>query len=302
MEPRAREFVKCSTLPRMHGLAGPLHRGSENRDVTKSKYGQHNSVPFPAVRQKQVANRSALGQQGRNNVSQLQSRIFSDAATGLDLPYRLFVPPDCTPDRPCGLLLFLHGAGERGTDNQAQLKNDALAWTAQRAQAGYPTVVVYPQCPIDRQWVEAPWTDGSYSVAKTPISQPMAAVMQLLDALQNEFPIDAKRLLVTGPSMGGYGAFDIIARNPELFAGALPLCGGGDPSQAPALRTLPIWIFHGDSDPAVPVRGSRQMVRALRDAGGSPQYTEVASGGHNMWNVAYQDLKVLRWLLAQKRE
>jgi predicted peptidase len=238
---------------------------------------------------------------GKTNVSDLQSRIFSDPTTGFALPYRLFVPADCGAGNPCGLLLFLHGAGERGTDNQAQLKNDALAWTTRQAQAGNPTVVVYPQCPSDAQWVDAPWSDGSYALAKTTISKPMAAVMNLLAALQQELPIDAKRLLVTGPSMGGYGTFDIIARNPTMFAGALSLCGGGDPTQGPALRHLPIWIFHGDSDPAVPVRGSRQMVRALRDAGGSPNYTEVASGGHNMWNVAYQDLKVLRWLLAQTK-
>jgi len=234
-------------------------------------------------------------------VSDLQSRIFSDPTTGFTLPYRLFVPADCNAGSPCGLLLFLHGAGERGTDNQAQLKNDALAWTARQAQAGSPTVVVYPQCPGDAQWVEAPWSEGSYSLAKTALSGPMSMVMNLLAALQQELPIDAKRLLVTGLSMGGYGTFDVIARNPDMFAGALSLCGGGDPSQGPALRNLPIWIFHGDSDPAVPVRGSRQMVRALRDAGGTPNYTEVAGGGHNMWNVAYQDLKVLRWLLAQKK-
>lgn len=234
-------------------------------------------------------------------MTDLQSRIFSDSATGLALPYRLFVPADCDAKIRCGLLLFLHGAGERGTDNQAQLKNDALAWIAPQAQAGHPTVVVYPQCPADMQWVDAPWAEGTYSMAETAISKPMVAVMSLLAALRQGLPIDANRIFVTGLSMGGYGTFDIIARNPALFAGALPLCGGGDPSQAPALRDLPIWIFHGDSDPAVPVRGSRQMVRALRDAGGSPRYTEVAGWGHDIWTRAYQDPNVLRWLLAQKK-
>ena len=234
-------------------------------------------------------------------MTDLQSRIFTDPETGLALPYRLFVPPNCDVQTPCGLLLFLHGAGERGTNNQAQLKNDALAWTLPQAQAGHPTVVVYPQCPGEMQWVEAPWAEGTYSVAKTTISKPMSAVMNLLAALQQGLPIDPNRLLVTGLSMGGYGTFDIIARNPTMFAGALPLCGGGDPSQSPTLRALPIWIFHGDSDPAVPVRGSRQMVRALRAAGGSPRYTEVAGWGHDIWTRAYQDIEVLRWLLTQKK-
>jgi predicted peptidase len=242
-----------------------------------------------------------LASKDKKHMTDLQSRIFSDAATGLDLPYRLFVPAGCDTQHPCGLLLLLHGAGERGTDNQAQLKNDALAWIAPQAQAGHPTIVVYPQCPADMQWVDVPWTASTYSLAKTAISRPMTAVMNLLVALQRELPIDPKRVLVTGLSMGGYGVFDIIARNPTLFTGALPLCGGGDPSQAPALRDLPIWIFHGDSDPAVPVRGSRQMVRALRDAGGVPRYSEAAGWGHDIWTRAYQDLEVLRWLLAQKR-
>jgi predicted peptidase len=151
------------------------------------------------------------------------------------------------------------------------------------------------------QWVDAPWVDGSYSVAKTAISKPMTAVMALLASLQQELPVDANRLLVTGLSMGGYGVFDILLRHPGMFAGALALCGGGDPSQAAAIRDLPLWLFHGDSDPAVPVRGSRQMVRALRSAGGSPRYTEIEGGGHNMWNIAYQNVEVLHWLLAQSK-
>ncbi|HEX7507862.1 MAG TPA: alpha/beta hydrolase-fold protein [Polyangia bacterium] len=234
-------------------------------------------------------------------MTDLESRIYSDPATGLALPYRLYVPAACDARAPCGLLLFLHGAGERGSDNQAQLKNDALAWIAPDAQVGHPTIVVYPQCPSDLQWVAAPWVDGSYSVAKTAISTPMAALLKLLASLQQELPVDPNRILVTGLSMGGYGAFDIVTRNPHLFAGALMLCGGGDPSQAQAIRDLPLWIFHGDSDPAVPVRGSRQMVQALRAAGGTPRYTEVAGGGHKLWNLAYRDLEVLHWLLAQKK-
>jgi predicted peptidase len=234
-------------------------------------------------------------------VTNLESRVFSDPATGFALPYRLFIPKDCGARNPCGLLLFLHGAGERGADNEAQLVNDALAWISPEAQAAHPTVVVYPQCPTDHQWVEAPWAKGSYSLAKTAISKPMAAVTSLLAALRQELAIDANRLLVTGYSMGGYGAFDIIARNPATFAAALPLCGGGDPTSAPAIHDLSIWIFHGDSDPTVPVRGSRQMAKALRSAGGNPRYTEIAGAGHNMWSIAYRDPEVLRWLLSQKK-
>jgi predicted peptidase len=151
------------------------------------------------------------------------------------------------------------------------------------------------------QWVDVPWAEGAYAIAKTPVSKPMAAVLKLLASLRDELPINANRLLVTGLSMGGYGTWDIVERNPALFAGAIPLCGGGDPSQATRLRSLPLWVFHGESDAAVPVRGSRQMVQALRAAGGSPHYTEVAGWGHDVWTRAYRDGEVLRWLLAQRQ-
>jgi predicted peptidase len=160
---------------------------------------------------------------------------------------------------------------------------------------------VYPQCPVEMQWVDAAWAHGSYDLEKTPISKPLTAVLRLLASLQAEFPVDGHRLLVTGLSMGGYGTWDLLLRNPTLFAAALPLCGGGDPSQATIIRDLPVWAFHGDGDPAVPVRGSREMIEALREAGGQPRYTELPGAGHDIWTVAYRDVEVMRWLLAQRR-
>ena len=235
-------------------------------------------------------------------VTQPQTHLFSDPDTGLTLPYRLFVPAACTAEQPCGLLLFLHGAGERGDDNQAQLGNNALGFTRPAVQEGNPSIVVYPQCPLDMQWVDAPWARGSYSLAETPISRPLAAALRLLTWLQTKYPVDPNRLLVTGLSMGGYGTWDVVARYPGMFAGMIALCGGGDPTQAMVIRELPIWAYHGDRDEAVPVRGSRLMIRALREAGGSPHYTEVARHGHDVWTIAYRDVEVMRWLLAQRRK
>jgi len=236
-----------------------------------------------------------------HRADRLSAGVFAEPKTGFALPYRLFVPPSCSPAKPCGLLLFLHGAGERGTDNQAQLANDALAFVDPGPQDESPTIVVYPQCPQGMQWVNNDWKAGSYRVAKTPISKPMAAALELLAWLRASFAVDSTRILVTGLSMGGYGTWDIVVRQPTLFAGALALCGGGDSSQAAAIRDLPVWAFHGDRDEAVPVRGSREMIAALRDGGGHPRYTEVAGHGHDIWTVAYRDPAVLRWLLSQRR-
>jgi predicted peptidase len=231
----------------------------------------------------------------------LRTAVFTDPVTGFALPYRLFVPQSCSPQSPCGLLLFLHGAGERGHDNQAQLANDALAFVESAPQAENPTIVVYPQCPEGMQWVTSDWKKGTYSLAHTPVSKPMAAVLELLASLTKDYAVDPARILVTGLSMGGYGTWDIVARKPNLFAGALALCGGGDPSQASAIRDLAVWAFHGERDEAVPVRGSRKMIAALRDAGGHPRYTEVAGHGHDIWTVAYRDPAAVRWLLSQRR-
>jgi predicted peptidase len=226
-------------------------------------------------------------------------QIFHDPDSGLDLPYRLFVPASCAARQPCGLLLFLHGAGERGNDNEAQLRNHALVFASSPAQQEFPTIVVYPQCPQDKQWVDADWTKGTYDLARTPISQPLAAVIRLLDTLVAKYPIDHRRQLVTGLSMGGYGTWDLLARFPHRFAGALPLCGGGDPSRAQDLRGIPLWAFHGGADQVVPVRGSRKMVNALRAVGDDPRYTELADVGHDIWNQAYTTPDVVRWLLAR---
>src|SRR5207244_7702516 len=121
-------------------------------------------------------------------------------------------------------------------------------------------------------------------------------------ALQKEFSIDPKRLYITGLSMGGYGTWDLISRHPELFAAAAPICGGGDEDQAEKIAKLPIWIFHGAKDQAVPVERSRNMVTALKKAGGEPKYTEYPDVGHDSWVRAYKDPELFAWLFAQKKK
>lgn len=231
---------------------------------------------------------------------ELEARHHADAS-GITLPYRIFTPPACGPERRCGLLVFLHGAGERGSDNRAQLGNDALAFVDSAVQSEFPTVVVYPQCPAHLQWVDAVWTSPSYVLARTPVSKAMTAVVGLLERLRQHPAVDPARVLVTGLSMGGFGTWDLVLRHPSWFAGALALCGGGDPTQASLIRTLPMWAFHGEQDAAVPVQASRRMVAALREVGGSPRYSEVAGVGHDVWTIAYRDPGVVRWLLSRRR-
>ncbi len=230
----------------------------------------------------------------------LVDRTFKSKG-GLSLPYRLHVPLDYLQSKRYPLLLVLHGSGEKGTDNRKQLANGVLAFCDPRLQRKQAAFVIYPQCPESARWVEAPWAEGRYDLTQVPLSAPMSAALELLSALEQEFTIDPARLLVAGLSMGGYGTWDAIVRYPDRFAGAMPICGGGDPTQAAAAKRVPVWAFHGARDTVVPVAASRSMVQALRKVGGRVRYTEFAGVGHDAWNKAFADSKALAWLLGQRR-
>lgn len=225
------------------------------------------------------------------------SGVFVDA-NGTRLVYRLLEPPTNFGARP--LLLFLHGAGERGDDNHAQLRHggDVLA-----TAGGEGCFVLAPQCPAARQWVNTPWAEGSYDAAQIPESAELAAVISLLQRLVRERPehIDPARLYIMGISMGGYGVWDAIARHPGLFAAAVPICGGGDPRTVGRLRDLPIWAFHGTADATVPPSASRQMIAAMWADHQSPRYSEYADAGHDCWHRAWREAELWRWMFAQRR-
>jgi predicted peptidase len=230
----------------------------------------------------------------------LVNRTFT-GTNGLGLPYRLYVPLDYVQSKRYPLLLVLHGSGEKGTDNRKQLVNGVLAFCDRKLQNRHAAFVVYPQCPEDARWVEAPWKEGRYEVDQVPISKPLSTALELLTALEKELSVDPQRRLIAGLSMGGYGTWDAIIRHPDRFAGAMPICGGGDPGKAAAARSVPVWAFHGAKDEVVPVAASRTMVQALRKAGGKVRYTEYPTVGHNAWDKAFADRRAITWLLSQRR-
>jgi predicted peptidase len=234
----------------------------------------------------------------------LVNRTFKSEG-GLSLPYRLYVPLDYLQSKKYPLLLVMHGSGERGNDNRKQLVNGVLAFCEPDLQRRHGAFVVYPQCPEGSGWVDRPRDpspDGTYDLTQVPISKPLTAALELLTSLEKEFTIDPQRRLVTGLSMGGYGTWDAILRYPDRFAGAMPICGGGDPRQAAAARHVPVWAFHGAKDEVVPVSASRSMVQALRKAGGRVRYTEYAGVGHNSWDKTFANRSALTWLLGQRRK
>jgi predicted peptidase len=230
----------------------------------------------------------------------LKPLVFTGARGGA-LPYRLHRPPTSKPGVRHPLVLFLHGAGERGSDNQAQLVHGVLPLLEYAASRGEKLFLVAPQCPAEEKWVDSPWNVLAHTMPARP-SASMQLVLGLLDKLMREEAVDPDRIYVTGLSMGGYGTWDLLQRHPRLFAAGIPICGGGDVDLAGRFKNVPLWAFHGARDDVVPPFRSRAMVAALQEAGGHPGYTEYPDVGHNAWAPAYADPAVLGWLLAQNKQ
>lgn len=222
-----------------------------------------------------------------------QALVYEDGQGGR-LLYRLLVPEHA--DGPMPVMLFLHGAGERGDDNQKQLfwGKDLL----RKAARGYHCVVVVPQCPAGDKWSVVDWSQDKVTFSDEP-AEPMRLSNALIDDLAKRYDIDTDRLYIMGLSMGGYGSWDAITRWPGRFAAAVPICGGGDPAQAEVIKDTPVWAFHGDADPVVDVELSRSMIQAIKDAGGEPKYTEYPGVGHNSWTPAFAEPDLLPWMMAQ---
>ena len=230
-------------------------------------------------------------------IDRYEAKTFSDSE-GTELLYRQYAPESPTAAEKLPLLIFLHGAGERGDDNLAQLKHGALKFITDTFQQQHPCFVIAPQCPKNHRWGSADWYDDTLTQPAEPTAE-LKAVRELIDAAVKQYPIDTDRIYITGLSMGGYGTWDALARYPNLFAAAVPICGGGDIQTAKNFASVPIWCFHGGADPVVPVGLSRGMIEALKSAGGSPKYTEYPGVKHDSWTQAYETTALYTWLFAQ---
>jgi len=215
--------------------------------------------------------------------------------------YRLLRPASVDAGRVYPLVLFLHGAGERGSDNSAQLKY-LPTWLAEPEwRQQFPCFVVAPQCRAGQRWSPFDWSDKTSSPLAAEPTVDLAAAIAALDEVAGSEPVNPDRVYLTGLSMGGYGSWELAARQPERFAAVAPICGGGDETQATKLINLPIWCFHGGADRVVPVERSRSLIAAIEAAGGRPKYTEFPGVGHDSWTPAYRDTGLLEWMFAQRR-
>lgn len=222
----------------------------------------------------------------------MQDLVYFSGA--LSLPYRLHVPKK-TAKKPYPLILFLHGMGERGEDNLLQLKHGVTSILDYLKRHKQDAMLVAPQCPLDDTW-----TDLSKR-AINPSERSLKLALELVEILQEEYPLDSNRLYITGLSMGGFATWSVLCEYPERFAAAIPICGGGNTRQAKRLINTPIWAFHGDRDEVVRPEYSRKMVAAIQKHGGQKiHYREYEGVEHDSWSVTYADDEVLDWLFAQK--
>ena len=215
------------------------------------------------------------------------------------IPYRLLAPQTIATNQKYPLVLLLHGADGNGTNNTAQLIHGAAMYRVPSIAQQFPCFVVVPQCPPNRDWVYMS-TRVKHDPQPLAPSAAMRLVIELLHQLPEEHPIDLQRIYVTGMSMGGFGAWDILTRLPNQFAAVVPICGGGDETTAARAARVPVWAFHSSDDGVVPVQRARNMIAALRAAGGTPRYTEYTGFGHGCYGQAYREPDLLPWMFSQR--
>ena len=229
-------------------------------------------------------------------------------AGGKKVPYRLFIPKSYDATKKYPAILWLHGSDARGDDNFSQISGGNATgiqlWTGPKCQNGHPCFVIAPQMRAGGFWAThegAPPKDVNNLMPIEP-TENLLWVVELMKSFLEEYSIDKDQVYVTGQSMGGFGAWAIIAAEPNMFAAAIPICGGGNPAKADSMKHIAIWAFHGAKDPLVPVERSRITIDALKKAGANPKYTEYKNVEHGAWEKAYAEPGLVTWLFSQKRQ
>lgn len=220
---------------------------------------------------------------------------------GTILKYRWSAPETLQPGKTYPLVLFLHGAGERGRNNTSQLRHGVTPILESAQKLGQPCFLIAPQCPTASWWSPIDKKFKRLSAANEP-NPLLESVIALVDDVMANNPVDAKRFYVTGLSMGGFATWDLLGRVPEKIAAAVPVCGGGDPSLAVRFKDVPIHAFHGELDSEVPVAATQLMISALQKAGGKPMVTYYPGVDHDCWTQTYDKIELIRWMFDQRRK
>ena len=296
------------------GLLGSLSAGtwwaaaqSDPRDLialaTRTLAGQGDAAPPLARGAPMSPSRIALIDAFRKRSEGIENKFEARTHTSdWVMPYRLFRP---TATGALPLVLYLHGSGGLGDDNLKQMglgnTFGTRVWALPENQKSFPCYVVAPQ--TDRGWVRyAPQSPGDTEAKLIPgLGDGARLAFDIVDALVREFSIDRRRIYITGQSMGGGGTWHMMAQRPNFFAAAVPCCGNATSEAATESGGTPLWNFHGDADQTVPVAMSRDRITALRKAGKHPLSTEYAGIGHNVWEWAYTEPELIKWVFSHHR-
>ncbi len=222
------------------------------------------------------------------------------------LPCRILTPIDFKEGKKYPLIIFLHGAGERGNNNEAQLTWGADLFLDSLNRKNFPAIVVFPQCPQNDKWSDYTKTSKSDSTGyvwsnEPTFSKSLRLVSTFIDTLLESKQVDKRRVYIMGLSMGGFGTLELLWRKPTVFAAAMPICGAIDPQKIEFYKPqLPIWIFHGDKDPVISVSNSRLLYNTLSIKNSKAKYSEYANVGHDSWKNAFAEPDFLPWLFNQK--
>jgi len=245
-----------------------------------------------------------------NLAAQVMTKEVFSASNGIELPYRLYVPADYNAEKEYSFLLFLHGAGNRGNDNESQVSvhtgllnriigGETVSVNGIALDSSKEFIIVAPQCNKEYQWVDTSWSvvpDPSYKLDEIPQSKYMTAVVELIDSMNEKYNLNSERMYATGLSMGGFGLWDMLMRYPNLFAAAIPMGGAGDVSKADVIKNTPVWTFHQLHDTVVASSGTVAMVKALTEVGAEVKFTPYFDNVHNAWTKGYAEPELLQWL------
>jgi predicted peptidase len=261
---------------------------SANRDAVTVRKGDGTVVTIARSRLSPADRefvRGKIARPARGEVyPALITGAWEKANFGGKLPYRIFGGRAIRADRKYPLVIYLHGIHLRGSDNEKHLTGEAKSFSYARNYRERPCFIIAPQCPGGGFWAGANCDH----------------VIALVKDLVRHLPVDPRRIYITGYSMGGYGTWHLLEKEPGLFAAAIPVAGGGDPGGVSRYKDVPIWAFHGNRDIIVRVSESRKVVEALRVAGGKVRYTEFKGAGHLISGRVYKDEQIHRWLFEQK--
>ncbi len=231
-------------------------------------------------------------------VLSMEGKVYT-ASDDTVLPYRIYAPTAQAPEEGFSVYIHLHGEDGRGSDNVAQTNSGMELLNKIIEEKGEETIVLVPQCASGAQWVDVPLSQSVYSINQVPETKYAKAVMELLAEIMTTYAVNTDKLYLGGHSMGAYGVWDLLARYPDTFAAAIPVCGGADPDKAQLIKQVAIRAYHSSDDSVVPVWGIRAMVESLEKIDGNISYEEFTDNGHEIWSQVYGMSDQLEWLFSQ---